>query len=98
MIAGHRGGAFAPEPTEVRLRSDGWWAHSERGPLVGSYSLAGGRALSGTFQRVDRGLRVWRREVASHDGRVKAVVHVLYRGGVRLGVQHGLLQFEAASK
>ena len=38
-------------------------------------------------------LRVWRREVVSHDGTVKAVVHSWYRGGERLGTAHGVLTF-----
>lgn len=91
-----RGGALAPEPTTLALRTDGFAAWSGSGAVVGSYLLAGGRALAGTFHRVDRELRVVRREVVSHDGALKAVVHDLYRGGRRIGVQHGVLRFEAA--
>jgi hypothetical protein len=92
------GGAVAPEPTELSLKTDGTAAWTAaRGPLVGSYSLAGGRALSGVFHRVGDELRVWRREVVSHDGLMKGVVHTIYRGGQRIGVQHGVLHFEPAS-
>jgi hypothetical protein len=89
------GGAQAPEPTEMRLRSDGSAAWSDAGPLSGSYSLSGGRALSGVFSRADSALAVWRREVASRDGTLKAVLHTVLRGGARVGVQHGVLRFEA---
>lgn len=89
------GGGFAPEPATIALATDGFTAWSSHGPMAGSYSLFGGRALSGTFQRTRDELRVWRREVASHDGSKKVVVHNWYRGGVRVGVQHGVLEFEA---
>jgi hypothetical protein len=87
------GGGFAPEPATMTLCTDGFAAWSSSGPLAGSYSLFGGRALSGTFQRVRDELRVWRREVISHDGLQKAVIHNWYRGGVRVGVQYGVLAF-----
>lgn len=90
-----RGGALAPEPTELLLRSDGFAAWTGAGAVVGSYMLAGGRALAGSFHRVDRELRVVRREVVSHDGTCKAVVRDLHRGGRRIGVEHGVLRFEA---
>jgi hypothetical protein len=90
------GGGFAPEPREYTLVTDGWQAWTPTGGVVGSYSLSGGRALSGVFQRTAEELRVWRREVVSHDGSVKAVIHNWYRGGVRIGTQHGVLEFEAA--
>jgi hypothetical protein len=89
------GGGFAPEPAAIALATDGFTAWSSAGAMAGSYSLFGGRALSGAFQRVRDELRVWRREVVSHDGSQKAVVHNWYRGGVRVGVQHGVLAFEA---
>jgi hypothetical protein len=85
------GGGFAPEPATIALSTDGVTAWSSAGPMAGSYSMFGGRALSGTFQRVRDELRVWRREVVSHDGALKAVVHNWYRGGVRVGVEHGVL-------
>lgn len=90
------GGGFAAEPARVELVTDGWQAWSNAGPMVGSYSLSGGRALSGVFHRLSDELRLWRREVVSHDGSLKAVVHTWYRGGVRIGVQYGVLRFEAA--
>jgi hypothetical protein len=46
------------------------------------------------MHRLDTRLRVWRREVTSHDGSVKAVVNNWYRGGERVGVEHGILRFE----
>ena len=87
------GGGFAPEPVSMTLTTDGFTAWSSSGPMAGSYSLYGGRALSGAFQRVKEELRVWRREVISHDGARKAVVHNWYRGGVRVGVAYGVLTF-----
>src|SRR5689334_17268346 len=56
-------GGLAPEPATIALTTDGFTAWSSSGPMAGSYSLYGGRALSGTFQRVRDELRVWRREV-----------------------------------
>jgi hypothetical protein len=91
-----RGGALAPEATVLALASDGFAAWTGAGPVVGSYLLAGGRALVGSFHRVDGELRVVRREVASFDGALKAVVHDLYRGGRRIGIEHGVLRFEAS--
>ena len=90
------GGGIAPEPGRIDLATDGWQAWSTAGGVVGSYSLFGGRALAGTFHRTREELRVWRREVASHDGGSKAVVHSWYRGGARVGVEHGVLSFEPA--
>jgi hypothetical protein len=90
----HIGGtAFAPKSAAMRLKSNNWEAWSEPGNLVGSYSLSGGRALTGHFHYLQEQLRVWRREVVSHDGRLKAVLHTWYRGGVRVGVQFGTLSY-----
>ena len=58
-------------------------------------TLVGGRALSGTFSVPAHGLRVWRREVASADGRRKAVVHHWYRGDAPAGVVAGIVTWEA---
>jgi hypothetical protein len=91
------GGGLAPEPAAIALTTDGFTAWSSSGPMAGSYSLFGGRALSGTFQRVRDELRVWRREVVSFDGTKKVVVHNWYRGGVRVGVQYGVLDFTAST-
>jgi hypothetical protein len=85
------------EPAMIALTTDGFTAWSSTGPMAGSYSLFGGRALSGTFQRVRDELRVWRREVVSLDGTKKIVVHNWYRGGVRVGVQYGVLEFTAST-
>jgi hypothetical protein len=90
------GGRFAPEPYRCLLRSDGWHAWTTDGPVAGSYSLSGGRAASGQLHYLADELRVWRREVVSHDGALKAVVDNWYRGGRRVGTQHGFLTFEPA--
>lgn len=87
------GPAFAPDTARTTLHTNQWEAWSEAGNLVGSYNLSGGRALSGYFHYLQEQLRVWRREVVSHDGRSKAILHTWYRGGVRVGVQFGVLEF-----
>lgn len=84
---------FAPTPHTTTLHTNQYEAWSDPGTLVGSYSLSGGRALSGQFHYLNHQLRLWRREVASHDGTCKAVVHMWYRGGVRVGVAFGVLDF-----
>jgi len=89
------GAAFNAEPYAIALKTNKWQAWSEAGAVVGSYSLSGGRALSGQFHHLDQELRQWRREVVSHDGTMKAAVHIWYRGGQRVGVQFGVLNFEA---
>lgn len=88
------GAAFAPDPARLSLTTDGWLAWTPPGAVVGSYSLSGGRALSGHFHHLDLGLRVWRREVVSHDGDLKAALHIWHRGGQRIGVQFGVLSFD----
>lgn len=90
------GGGFAAEPHDYSLVTDGWQAWTPAGSVVGSYSLSGGRALSGDFHYLAHGLRVWRREVVTHDGARKAVVQHWYRGGARIGSQFGVLEFTAA--
>lgn len=75
------------------LKTDGWDAWTPTGDVVGSYNMSGGRALAGHILYHREELRVWRREVVSHDGTVKAVVHTWYRGGERLGTAHGVLTF-----
>lgn len=87
------GTGFDPERRQVHLHTDGWQAWSAPGAVTGSYSLSGGRALSGHFHHHGRELRVWRREVASHDGSSKAVLHTWYRGGQRIGAAYGVLGF-----
>ena len=88
------GMAFVDGMATAVLQTNKWEAWSEAGDLVGSYSLSGGRALSGHFHFLPTHLRLWRREVVSHDGRHKAVLHTWYRGGERVGVQFGVLEFE----
>ena len=89
-----RGTAFAQDAASMILKTNRWEAWSAPGNLVGSYSMSGGRALTGTFHYLLEQLRVWRREVVSHDGCMKAVLHTWYRGGARVGVQFGVLEFE----
>ena len=93
------GSAFDPEKRSFALRvkdSLAWVPAEEALEVAGSYSLSGGRALSGGFHHLEKALRVWRREVVSHDGTLKAVLHTWYRGGARVGVQFGVLKFEGA--
>jgi len=90
-------GTFAGEDLEYRLKTNGWHAWSHMGTTVGSYNLSGGRALSGTLHHLDRGLRVWRREIVTSDGKTKAVLHNWYRGGQRVGSQQGILHFYPAN-
>lgn len=87
------GTAFAAAPQTAHLHTNQWEAWSEAGDLVGSYSLSGGRALSGHFHFLPDQLRLWRREVVTHDGQRKAVLHTWYRGRARIGVQFGVLEF-----
>ncbi|MCY4273651.1 MAG: hypothetical protein OXF00_13530 [bacterium] len=75
------------------LRSDGWTAWASAGALMGSGDLSGGRGFSGQFHLLSEGLRVWRREVSSRDGTLKAVLHIWYRGEQRLGAAYGALAF-----
>jgi hypothetical protein len=87
-----------PFTLPITLTTNHWQAWTTgSGPIVGSYNLAGGRALSGTFAALGLDWRVWRREVVSHDGTRKAVVHHWYRGYERLAVHYGLLDFVEVS-
>ena len=81
----------------MQLNSNQWqaWA-TDKADIVGSYSLSGGRALSGQFHHREAQLRCWRRDVVTLDGTRKAVVQHWYRGGERIGTQFGVLEFEAA--
>ena len=76
------------------LLTDGWSAWTPTGDLMGSGSYSGGRGFSGQFHLHRQGLRMWRREVASRDGTMKAVLHIWYRGEERLGAAYGVLAFE----
>lgn len=88
------GGAFDAAARRAVFTTNGWqaWATADS-EVVGSYSLSGGRALSGQFYYRESHLRCWRREVAALDGSRKAVVEHWYRGGQRVGVQFGVLEF-----
>lgn len=88
------GGAFDPAARQAVFHTNGRqaWATADSA-VVGSYSLSGGRALSGQFYYRESRLRCWRREVATLDGARKAVVEQWYRGGQRVGVQFGVLEF-----
>jgi len=87
------GSGFATSAGQYHLKTNGWQAWTPPGEIVGSYNLCGGRALSGTFHHLNDNLRVWRREVVAHDGTQKGVVHIWYKGGERVGIQYGLLEF-----
>ena len=80
----------------VAFSGDGRRRWTGGGAVVGSESLWGGRALSGNLLFGDDGLRLWRREVARRDGTCKGVLHCWYRGGSRVGVAHGVLEFAPA--
>lgn len=83
----------------VNLKCDGWHAwtsYSDPTPdVVGSASLYGGRAMSGQFHHRTGQMRVWRRQVITHDGTQKAVLNVWYAGGRRIGIEYGVLEFES---
>lgn len=91
------GGTFGPDVRKMSLVTNQWqaWA-TDDSELVGSYSLSGGRALSGQFYHREAHLRCWRREVVCLDGTRKAVVQHWYRGGQRVGSQFGVMEFEKA--
>ena len=86
------GTGFAADAA-VTFATDGWHHWTGAGAVVGSLSLWGGRALSGNLLFDDGRLRLWRREVARSDGTGKAVLHTWYRGGSRVGVAYGVLDF-----
>jgi hypothetical protein len=92
-----QGGAFDSVTRHLSLVTNQWqaWA-TDDSEIVGSYSLSGGRALSGQFYHREAHLRCWRREVVTLDGKRKAVVQHWYRGGQRVGSQFGVMEFEAA--
>lgn len=89
------GGAFDAADRRAAFTTNEWqaWTTADS-DVVGSYSLSGGRALSGQFYHRESRLRCWRREVVALDGSRKALVEHWYRGGQRVGVQFGVLEFE----
>lgn len=89
-------GGYLESRCHYSLRTNQWQAWTPAGEVVGTYSLSGGRALSGQFHFLDRQLRVWRREVSSFDGRRKAVLHFWYRGDERVAIQYGWLDFDGS--
>lgn len=89
------GGAFHTLPCSARFVTNQWQAWTtEDSEVVGSYSLSGGRALSGQFYYRKAHLRCWQREVTTLDGAQKAILQHWYRGGQRVGSQFGVLTFE----
>ncbi len=86
-------GSLAPQEMKAAFKTDGWVGWSGFGDTVGSYTLYGGRAMSGSLNNISSGLRVWRREVCTSDGLTKAILHTWYRGGQRIGAQQGFLNF-----
>lgn len=90
------GGAFDPPARRATCTTNDWqaWATADS-DVVGSYSLSGGRALSGTFYHRESHIRCWQREVATLTGDRKAIVQHWYRGGQRIGAQFGVLEFGA---
>lgn len=88
------GTSFDPQPLALTLKSNGFQAWSGPGDVVGSLNLSGGRASSGHFHHLGTHLRAWRREVVAHNGDLKAVVTLWYRGSQRVGAQFGVLAFE----
>ena len=98
--AGHGGrlevaltGTGFADDAAITLCTDGRQRWTGGGDVVGSESVWGGRALAGTLLFGRDRLRLWRREVARRDGSAKGVLHMWYRGGTRVGVAHGVLEF-----
>lgn len=87
------GGGFTPMKRSFRMTTNGWQAWSDPGDVVGSYNMFGGRALVGSLHYVGADRRIWRREVATVDGQHKAILHYIYHGDKRVGVQYGMLEF-----
>ena len=89
------GSAFIEGQMATKLKTNAWQAWSDFGDSVGSYSLYGGRALSGQFHHLPSQRRVWRREVVSADGQLKAAVNIWYQGERKLGAEWGILKFRS---
>ena len=93
LIITTEGGGFTPLRRTFNMKTNNWQAWSEPGDVVGTYNLAGGRALTGHFHYVGAERRVWRREVVTSDGHHKAILHYIYQGDKRVGIQYGMLTF-----
>jgi hypothetical protein len=87
----------APHSYSAQFVCNEWqaWSVPEQ-PMAGSYSLFGGRAAVSHLHVLDSGLRAWCRDVVSHDGERRAFVRHWYRGGERVSIEHGVLQFVAS--
>ena len=94
LIVTTEGGGFTPMKRSFRMKTNGWQAWSAPGDVVGTYNLAGGRALSGHFHYVGAERRIWRREVVTSDGQHKVILHYIYQGDKRVGIQYGMLTFQ----
>lgn len=94
LIITTEGGLFTPMKRTFHMTTNDWQAWSEPGDVVGTYNLAGGRALSGHLHYVGAERRVWRREVITSDGNHKAILHFIYHGDKRVGVHYGMLTFK----
>lgn len=81
---------------ESRFQTAGSLSWAAEGDALGSTSMSGGRAASSMFHVPRVGLRLWRREVASQDGTVKAIIQNWYQGETRVAVDVGVLSFEPA--
>ena len=86
------GSGFAADEA-ILFSTDGRQHWTGGGRVVGSESTWGGRALAGNLLFGDDRLRLWRREVVRHDGSCKGVLHTWYRGGTRVGVAYGAVDF-----
>ena len=90
-------GAGFTDGAVIAFHADGRQHWTGGGDVVGSETLWGGRALSGVLLFGSGRLRLWRREVVRRDGSCKGVLHTWYRGGTRVGVAHGVLEFAPAA-
>ncbi len=65
--------------------------------VVGSGTLAGGRAVSSQLLFMSNERRLWSREIARADGSAKAVIHQWFEGERRIGAAVGHANFESSS-
>ncbi len=92
-VVGLSGSPFDERTLAVHWERDPTSAWTGAGPVAGSLSLFGGRALAGSLLHHEVELRCWRREVVATDGLTKAVAHLWFRGGERVGATVGSLEF-----